>query len=57
MKTAADRLTELAAHVFTGPLPVRVRAWDGSQAGPDDAPVITLRSPQALRRLLWQPSE
>lgn len=57
MKTTADRLTELAGHLFSGPLPVRVRAWDGSQAGPADAPLITLRSPQALRRLLWRPGQ
>jgi cyclopropane-fatty-acyl-phospholipid synthase len=36
---------------------VRLRAWDGSEAGPVDAPLVELRSPQALRRLLWHPSE
>ncbi|MEU6760128.1 class I SAM-dependent methyltransferase [Streptomyces sp. NPDC046685] len=57
MKTAAERLADLAGRVLPGPLPVRVRAWDGSQAGPADAPLILLRSPQAVRRLLWQPGE
>ncbi|GAB3853453.1 cyclopropane-fatty-acyl-phospholipid synthase family protein [Nocardioides maradonensis] len=38
-------------------LPVRLRAWDGSEAGPTDAPLVELRSPQALRRLLWSPGE
>ena len=36
-------------------LPVRLRAWDGSDAGPDDAPLVVVRSPQALRRLVWAP--
>jgi cyclopropane-fatty-acyl-phospholipid synthase len=38
-------------------LPVRVRAWDGSEAGPADAPIAVLRSPVALRRALWAPGE
>jgi len=38
-------------------LPVRLRAWDGSEAGPDDTPVLVVRSPQALRRILWRPGE
>ena len=38
-------------------LPVRVRAWDGSEAGPADGPVVVLRSPLALRRALWRPGE
>ena len=38
-------------------LPVRVRAWDGSEAGPPGAPVAVLRSPLALRRALWAPGE
>ena len=32
-------------------LPVRVRAWDGSECGPADAPAMVLRSPLALRRI------
>ena len=38
-------------------LPVGLRAWDGSQAGPQGKPVIELGSPAALRRLLWAPGE
>ena len=38
-------------------LPVRLRAWDGTEAGPPDAPLVELRSPDALRRLLWHPGE
>ncbi len=40
-----------------GDLPVRLKAWDGSVAGPVDAPAVEVRSPQALRRLLWSPGE
>jgi cyclopropane-fatty-acyl-phospholipid synthase len=38
-------------------LPVRVRAWDGGLAGPVAAPAVVLRSPLALRRILWRPGE
>ena len=38
-------------------LPVRVRAWDGSEAGPAGPPTAVLRSPRALRRALWAPGE
>jgi cyclopropane-fatty-acyl-phospholipid synthase len=37
--------------------PVRVRAWDGSEAGPAGAPVVVVRSRRALRRLVWAPDE
>ncbi|MEU5217307.1 cyclopropane-fatty-acyl-phospholipid synthase family protein [Streptomyces sp. NPDC020807] len=57
MSPAADRLAQLLGHFLPGPLPVRVRAWDGSQTGPADAPLVILRSPDALRRLVWQPGE
>ncbi|MFD4158506.1 class I SAM-dependent methyltransferase [Streptomyces hydrogenans] len=57
MKSAADRLADLLGHFLPGPLPVRVRAWDGSLTGPADAPLVVLRSPGALRRLVWQPGE
>ncbi|MFE7094439.1 class I SAM-dependent methyltransferase [Streptomyces erythrochromogenes] len=57
MKPAAARLAALLSHFFTGPLPVRLRDWEGGEAGPSDAPLLVLRSPDALRRLLWQPGE
>jgi cyclopropane-fatty-acyl-phospholipid synthase len=38
-------------------LPVRVRAWDGSEAGPAGPLTAVLRSPRALRRALWAPGE
>ncbi|RZU46430.1 cyclopropane-fatty-acyl-phospholipid synthase [Streptomyces sp. BK022] len=54
---AAHRLAALVEDVLGAPLPVRLRAWDGSETGPFDAPVVVLRSRRALRRLLWQPGE
>jgi cyclopropane-fatty-acyl-phospholipid synthase len=53
----AGTLDSLCREALGGPLPVRLRAWDGSEAGPLDAPTVVLRSPQALRRLLWHPGE
>jgi cyclopropane-fatty-acyl-phospholipid synthase len=38
-------------------LPVRLRAWDGSEAGPAEGPVLIARSPRAVRRILWRPGE
>jgi cyclopropane-fatty-acyl-phospholipid synthase len=38
-------------------IPVRLRAWDGTEAGPDDAPVVVVRSRRALRRLAWAPGQ
>ncbi|TXS22985.1 class I SAM-dependent methyltransferase [Streptomyces sp. ms191] len=57
MTYAAQRLAGALAPCFPGPLPVRLRAWDGSEAGPRDAPLVLVRTPRALRRLLWQPGE
>ncbi|WP_371498314.1 cyclopropane-fatty-acyl-phospholipid synthase family protein [Kitasatospora sp. NBC_00374] len=38
-------------------IPLRIRAWDGSIAGPPGAPTLVLRNRRAARRLLWQPGE
>ena len=53
----AARLAAALAPVVGGELPVRLTAWDGSVAGPNDAPSVVIRSPQALRRILWHPGE
>jgi cyclopropane-fatty-acyl-phospholipid synthase len=50
-------LAPVAERFLGGELPVRLRAWDGSEAGPPGGPVLVLRSKQALRRLLWHPGE
>lgn len=53
----AARLAAALRPFIGGDLPVRLRAWDGSQAGPGDGPLVELRSPDAVRRLLWHPGE
>nr|WSW68836.1 cyclopropane-fatty-acyl-phospholipid synthase family protein [Streptomyces sp. NBC_00995] len=57
MADAALRLTALAQELLGEPLPVRIRAWDGSESGPPSAPVLIIRNRRALRRLLWKPGE
>ncbi|MEV4740368.1 class I SAM-dependent methyltransferase [Streptomyces sp. NPDC049555] len=60
MPEAARRLADLAQQALGTPLPVRLRAWDGSEYGPPGtpgSPVLVLRRRRALRRLLWQPGE
>ncbi|MFB7918615.1 class I SAM-dependent methyltransferase [Streptomyces sp. NPDC056061] len=57
MADAALRLTALAEEFLGEKLPVRIRAWDGSESGPPGAPVLVIRNRRALRRLLWKPGE
>ena len=53
----AQELADVAAPLFGGTLPVRLRAWDGSEAGPADAPVVRINDAAALRRLVFHPGE
>ncbi len=53
----AQRLAEALRPFVGGDLPVRLTAWDGSSAGPEDAPHVELRSKDALRRMVWHPGE
>ncbi|MFI6657783.1 class I SAM-dependent methyltransferase [Streptomyces sp. NPDC050523] len=57
MADAALRLKSLVEQLLGVPLPVRIRAWDGSQAGPPGAPALVVRNRRAVRRLLWKPGE
>ncbi|WP_210576412.1 cyclopropane-fatty-acyl-phospholipid synthase family protein [Streptomyces sp. GESEQ-4] len=57
MPDAAQRLKSLVEQLLGVPLPVRIRAWDGSQAGPPGAPTLVVRNRRAVRRLLWKPGE
>ncbi len=54
---AAALLRPVAEQLLGGELPVRLRAWDGSETGPEGGPTLVLRSREALRRLLWHPGE
>ncbi|CAL9435846.1 class I SAM-dependent methyltransferase [Streptomyces sp. enrichment culture] len=56
MADAASRLASLAEDLLGVPLPVRIRAWDGSEAGPP-GPVLVIRHRRALRRMAWRPGE
>lgn len=57
----APRLADLVTPLFGGRLPIRIRAWDGTTAGPTDgtveAPTIVVRDRDALRRLVRHPGE
>ncbi|WP_110207399.1 SAM-dependent methyltransferase [Nocardioides daejeonensis] len=55
--TIADELADGLRPFVGGDLPVRLRAWDGSEAGPVQAPLVEVHSPAALRRLVWAPGE
>ncbi|WP_411106890.1 class I SAM-dependent methyltransferase [Streptomyces sp. cmx-4-9] len=57
MTDAAPRLAAVAETLLGTPLPVRIRAWDGSEAGPPGAPLLAVHDRRALRRLLWKPGE
>lgn len=55
---AAPRLAEALAIVLgTKDIPLRLRAWDGSEAGPADAPLLVVHSRRALRRILFSPGQ
>ena len=53
----AGKLAEAVGPFVGGELPVRLRAWDGTEAGPVGAPLVELRSPDAVRRMLRHPGE
>ncbi|MFJ2772158.1 class I SAM-dependent methyltransferase [Streptomyces sp. NPDC087300] len=57
MQNAALRLKNLAEQLMGAALPVRIRAWDGSETGPPGAPTLVVRNRRALRHLLWKPGE
>ncbi|MFJ8061416.1 class I SAM-dependent methyltransferase [Streptomyces sp. NPDC096142] len=53
----AGRVAELSRTLFGSDLPVGLRVWDGSSAGPEHGPVLVLRTPRAVRHLLRSPGE
>ncbi|WP_432013272.1 SAM-dependent methyltransferase [Streptomyces cucumeris] len=56
MSDVAAALAPRAERLLGAPLPVRLCAWDGSEAGPPGAPRVRLRSRRAVRRLMWRPT-
>jgi cyclopropane-fatty-acyl-phospholipid synthase len=56
--TAASALAPLFRALLGDEPALEVRFWDGSRLGPAGAPAtIVLRSPNAVRRILWSPNE
>jgi len=54
----ASRLAAALGTILgTAESPWRLRAWDGSEAGPPGAPMVAVRSPTAVRRVVWAPGE
>ncbi|OLT40336.1 cyclopropane-fatty-acyl-phospholipid synthase [Saccharomonospora sp. CUA-673] len=53
----APQIETLAHRLLGVPLPVGLRAWDGSSAGPTDGPSVSITSRRALRYALWSPGE
>jgi cyclopropane-fatty-acyl-phospholipid synthase len=51
-------LASLLAGFVPGDLPIAIEAYDGSRAGPNDAPAtVIIRSPDAVARVLTRPGE
>jgi cyclopropane-fatty-acyl-phospholipid synthase len=57
-RSIADHLSSVVRALFGRDVPIGLRAWDGSRAGPDDAEVtVVVHGPRALQHLLWAPGE
>jgi cyclopropane-fatty-acyl-phospholipid synthase len=54
---AAERIALVIERLLGAPSPLRIRAWDGTEAGPLGVPTLIVRSRRAIRRLLWHPNE
>ena len=56
--SAAAAVAPLLHALFDRGLPVRFEFWDGSALGPrDGAGTVIVRSPTAVKRMLWAPGE
>lgn len=53
----ASSLLSLAEETLGLDLPIRLRAWDGSEAGVPGAAVVVIRDKRALRHIIWKPGE
>ena len=57
---AAHEIAAVVTPLFGGHLPIRIKAWDSSEAGPPEhsgAPTLVVHDPAALRRLVFRPGE
>lgn len=58
MTVVAEQLRPMIDVLLGTPTPLRIEFWDGSALGPQDGPgTLHLKSPMALRRLLWAPGQ
>lgn len=58
MTTVAESLQPLVRAALGNTVAIRIRGWDGSEAGPCEAAlVLTIANRRALRRLMWSPNE
>jgi cyclopropane-fatty-acyl-phospholipid synthase len=57
MADAAGLLVPVISELIGTELPIRIRTWDGAEAGPPGAPVLVLHNRRALRHLIWRPDE
>ncbi|MFZ2178364.1 MAG: cyclopropane-fatty-acyl-phospholipid synthase family protein [Rhodococcus sp. (in: high G+C Gram-positive bacteria)] len=63
MKTGSDSANTAsrvlrAVELLTGiSVPLHVRCWDSSEAGPESEVTVVLRNRRAVRHLLWSPGE
>ncbi|MDP9117496.1 MAG: cyclopropane-fatty-acyl-phospholipid synthase family protein [Actinomycetota bacterium] len=56
--TVAEKVAPLARAAFGAEVPIAIRCWDGSEAGPETARIrLKINSRRALRRMLWAPNE
>lgn len=53
----AKQLLQLVEETLHVKLPIRLRAWDGSEAGVVGAPVVVINNKRALRHIMWKPGE
>ncbi|WP_200940129.1 SAM-dependent methyltransferase [Aeromicrobium sp. Root495] len=54
---AASSLLSLAEDALGMRLPIRLRAWDGSEAGDPTGPVLVIHDKRAIRHVLYSPGE
>ena len=57
MTSAASLLEPMVGHLLGSDPPVTIRFWDGSELGNGAPTSIVVRSPEAVRHLLWAPGE
>jgi cyclopropane-fatty-acyl-phospholipid synthase len=57
-RPAAQLVAEIAGTLLGAQLPLGLRCWDGSEAaGPPGSPTLVVRSPKALRRVIYGAGE